>query len=211
MDPKKLNLGCGESKKPGYVNVDWQQAVHPDVLHDLNHLPYPFADGTFDVIEAFHVIEHLDRPLAVTKELHRILKTGGRLEIKVPHFSRGFTHAEHTHGFDVTFPLYFDRHFTRSGYMGCDLTLVKMELRYIAFTHLLKHVGYGGVRIQLIRGLNAVVSFVANLNPYLASRLWCFWLGGFDEIEFHFMKPAVLGPRDGMAVEIPSHDALDSG
>src|SRR5262249_55505582 len=141
--------------------------------------------------EAFHVIEHLDRPFAVMKELHRILKPGGLLEIRVPHFSRGFTHAEHSHGFDVTFPLYFNRHFTRSGYMGFDFTLVKMELRYIAFPPLLKHVGYGGVRIRLIRGIDAAVSFAANLNPYLASRLWCFWLGGFDEIAFRFRKPTV--------------------
>ena len=189
MEPKKLNLGCGEQKKPGYVNIDWQQAVHPDVLHDLNHLPYPFADATFDAIEAFHVIEHLDRPFAVMKELHRILKPGGLLEIRVPHFSRGFTHAEHTHGFDVTFPLYFNRQFTSSGYMGYDLTLVKMELHYIAFAHLLKYIGYGGFHVALIRALNAVVSFAANVNPYIASRLWCFWLGGFDEIEFRFVKP----------------------
>ena len=90
----------------------------------------------------------------------------------------------------MTFPLYFNRHFTASGYTGCDLSLVKMELRYIAFTHLLKDIGYGRLRIRLIRWLNAVVSFLANLNPYLASRLWCFWLGGFDEIEFRFIKPA---------------------
>src|SRR5216683_2077771 len=82
MGLQKLNLGCGENKKAGYVNVDWQEAVHPDVLHDLNQFPYPFSDGTSDLIEAFHVVEHLDRPFAVVKELHRILKPGGVLQIK---------------------------------------------------------------------------------------------------------------------------------
>lgn len=186
---RQLNLGCGESKKAGYVNLDWQPAVRPDVVHDLNQLPYPFRDGAFDVIEAFHVIEHLDRPFAVMKELHRLLKPGGVLRIKVPHFSRGFTHAEHAHGFDVTFPLYFNKEFTRSGYTGCELHLVKMEVHYIAFLHLLKHLGYGGARISVLRLLNAVMSFFANLNPYVASRVWCFWVGGFDELEFHFVKP----------------------
>jgi SAM-dependent methyltransferase len=190
-EPTKLNLGCGESKKPGYLNLDWQEAVHPDVVHDLNQLPYPFADATFDIIEASHVIEHLDRPFTVMKELHRILKPGGVLQVRVPHFSRGFTHAEHAHGFDVTFPLYFNKDFTRSGYIGCELKLLRMEVHYIAFTHLLKYVGYGGFRVYLLRRLNAIVSFLANLNPYLASRLWCFWVGGFDELEFHFVKPAV--------------------
>ena len=186
---RKLNLGCGEVKKPGYLNVDWQEAVQPDLVHDLNRLPYPFSDETFDVIDAFHVLEHLDQPFAVMRELHRILKSGGELQIRVPHFSRGFTHTEHTRGFDVTFPLYFNPKFTTSGYMGCELTLIDMQLHYVAFTDLLKYIGYGRFHVSCLRGLNRVVSFAANLNPYLASRLWCFWLGGFDEIEFRFVKP----------------------
>ena len=189
MALNKLNLGCGERKKAGYVNLDWQEAVRPDVVHDLNKLPYPFRDAAFDVIEASHVIEHLDRPFAVMKELHRLLKPGGQLQVRVPHFSRGFTHAEHAHGFDVTFPLYCNKEFTRSGSIGCDLTLVKMRFHYIAFMHLLKYVGYGSVRVHVLRIVNAIISFCANLNPYLASRLWCFWVGGFDELEFHFVKP----------------------
>ena len=30
--------------------------------------------------------------------------------------------------------------------------------------------------------------FFANLNVYLCSRLWCFWVGGFYEVEFYFVK-----------------------
>ena len=127
MELNHLNLGCGENKKAGYVNLDWQEAVQADVVHDLNRFPYPFSDDTFDVIGAFHVIEHLDRPFAVMKELHRMLKPGGMLQIRVPRFSRGFTHAEHSHGFDVTFPLYFNKEFTKSGYMDCELKLVRVR------------------------------------------------------------------------------------
>ncbi len=190
MGQKKLNLGCGSDKKAGYINLDWQESAKPDVQHDLNRIPYPFGDNTFDLIEAFHVIEHLDRPFTVMKELHRILKPGGTLHIKVPHFSRGFTHAEHAHGFDVTFPLYFNKQFTVSGYMGYEFQLTLMELHYIAFMHLLGYVGYGRIRIGLLKIVNAVVSFLANASPNIASRLWCYWVGGFDEIEFRFVKPA---------------------
>lgn len=31
---KKLNIGCGEFKKVGYVNVDYYSVSKPDVVHD---------------------------------------------------------------------------------------------------------------------------------------------------------------------------------
>lgn len=184
---KKLNLGCGEQKKEGYINIDWQPGVNPDVTHDLNRLPWPFADGEFTLIEANHVLEHLDKVFPVMQEMRRILAAGGRLLIRVPHFSRGFTHAEHEHGFDVTFPLYFDKKFTKSGFFGVEFELKKMRLHWIAFFHLLPYMGYGALAVGLLRILNAVISSLANLSPAFCSRLWCFWVGGFDEIEFEFI------------------------
>jgi SAM-dependent methyltransferase len=188
VETKKLNLGCGEHKKEGFINLDWSPLNAPDVVHDLNALPYPFADNSIDEVEAFHVLEHLDKPFAIMKELHRILKPEGVLHIKVPHFSRGFTHAEHTHGFDVTFPLYFRKDFTTSGFYGVEYRLERMELHWLAFFHLLPAMGYGTVVIGILRAFNKVISWVANLSPALTSRIWCFWVGGFDEIEFMFSK-----------------------
>lgn len=185
---KKLNLGCGEDKKEGYVNLDWSPLVHPDVAHDLNELPYPFKDNEFDLIEAYHVLEHLDKPFLIMKEFHRILKPEGTLHIKVPHFSRGFTHAEHEHGFDVTFPLYFNPNFTKSGYYGVPFTLVSIRLSWLAFFHLLPFMGYGRFTISILRIVNAIISWFANLSPAFTSRIWCFWVGGFDEIDFVFKK-----------------------
>lgn len=184
---KKLNIGCGETKKEGFVNIDWSELAKPDVVHNLNIFPYPFADDSFDIVEASHILEHLDKPFEVMKELHRILKPGGRLLIKVPHFSRGFTHAEHSHGFDVTFPLYFDESFTKSGYIGIEFKLEKLSLHWAAFFHLLPFMGYGKITIVLLKGINNVISFLANLSPNFCSRLWCYWVGGFEEIEFNFI------------------------
>ncbi|MFA5830725.1 MAG: methyltransferase domain-containing protein [Candidatus Paceibacterota bacterium] len=186
LTPKKLNLGSGEHRKPGYINVDWQELTKPDVVHNLNVLPYPFSENTFDFVEAFHVLEHLDKPFLVMKELHRITKPGGTVTIKVPHFSRGFTHAEHAHGFDVTFPLYFNPAFTTSGYFGVPFELKKMKLHWLAFFHLMPTMGYGKIIILILRGVNGFISFLANISPAFTSRIWCFWVGGFDEIEFQF-------------------------
>ena len=166
--------------------MDFRQVPGVDVVHDLNTFPYPFADNEFDRIEIVHVLEHLDRPFDVMRELHRILAPGGTLLIKVPHFSRGFTHAEHAHGFDVTFPLYFNSRFTASGYFGVPFKLVSMRISWMAFFHLMPAMGYGPLTIGFLRGLNAVISALANLSPAFASRIWCFWVGGFEEIEFVF-------------------------
>lgn len=186
---KKLNLGCSGTKKEGYVNVDWLSLVKPDVEHDLNIYPYPFSDNEFDLVEATHVIEHLDRPFLVMKEIHRITKPGGSVLIKVPHFSRAMGHSEHFHGFDVTFPYYFNSKFTKYGFFGVEYTLVSVRLKWLAFPYLLETIGYGRFTVFLLKCINYGISFLANLNRDFCSRIWCFWVGGFEEIEFEFTKP----------------------
>ena len=177
---KKINLGSAGYKKKGYINVDWQSIVKPDVTHDLNVFPYPFVDSSVDLVEASHVLEHLNRPFDVMKEIHRILKPGGKLIIKVPHFSRGFTHAEHFHGFDVTFPNYFNKKFIKAGYFGVDFKLTGMKLKWLAFIHLMEEMGYGKIILFILSAINVFISFLANLSPNFCSRIWCFWVGGFE-------------------------------
>jgi SAM-dependent methyltransferase len=181
----KLNLGCGEFKKDGYLNLDISSAVKPDVVHDLNVFPYPFQEGQFDLIEADHVLEHLENPFLVMKELHRISRNKASLIVRVPHFSRGFTHPEHKRGFDVTFPLYFQESF-KGGFQGVEFELKRLKLSWFAQKRLKKEtlpmflyiMGYG---------LGSILSLLANLSPVFCSRLWCFWVGGFEEIEFQFL------------------------
>lgn len=43
-------------------------------------------DESFDVVTIFHTIEHLPDPLAVLRELHRILKPGGRIFLETPNY-----------------------------------------------------------------------------------------------------------------------------
>ncbi len=183
----KLNLGCGRFKKPGFVNVDCDPALEPDVVQDLNALPYPFPAGRFHVIEADHVLEHLHEPFRVMAELHRLLRSGGRLVVRVPHFSRGFTHADHKRGFDVTFPFYFDPEY-RGGYTGTELVLERLRLRWSAQPYLKKTV-VSPLHFHLSEAVGKGIDFFANLSPLLCSRGWCFLVGGFEEIEFRFRKP----------------------
>ncbi len=183
----KLDLGSGERKKKGFSSVDWTNETKPDFVCDLNIFPYLWKDNSVEEIEMSHCLEHLEKPLKVMRELHRILKPGGVLHVKVPHFSRGFTHAEHEHGFDVTFPTYFNPKFKTSGYYGFEFECIKMELHWEVFFHLMPYMGFGAISIAIVRVLNTFISFFANLSPGLCSRIWCFWVGGFNEIEFVFI------------------------
>jgi SAM-dependent methyltransferase len=185
--PDKLNLGCGRFKKPGFLNVDHDARAAPDRVQDLDELPYPFPAGHFVRIEADHVLEHLRNPFAVMAEMHRLLAPGGELVLRMPHFSRGFTHADHKRGFDVTFPYYFDPAF-RAGYTGTHFVLERMRLRWLAQPYLKREV-LSPAAFHLARVAGGIIDFFANLAPAVCSRAWCFWVGGFEEIEFRFRKP----------------------
>ncbi|HTG46425.1 MAG TPA: class I SAM-dependent methyltransferase [Actinomycetota bacterium] len=52
------------------------------VVADLASLPY--EDASFDLIFSKYVFEHLDRPVAVLRELRRVLRPGGHLLIHTP-------------------------------------------------------------------------------------------------------------------------------
>jgi SAM-dependent methyltransferase len=46
----------------------------------------PFSDESFDIVTALDVVEHLDDDVAGLKEMHRVLKKGGKTLIFVPAF-----------------------------------------------------------------------------------------------------------------------------
>ena len=46
----------------------------------------PYDDGTFDLVTAFDVVEHMDDDLAGITEMHRVLRPGGRVLLFVPTF-----------------------------------------------------------------------------------------------------------------------------
>jgi 2-polyprenyl-3-methyl-5-hydroxy-6-metoxy-1,4-benzoquinol methylase len=53
------------------------------VVADLND-PLPFDDGTFDLIVAVEVVEHLENIRAVCREFARLLRPGGKVVLTTP-------------------------------------------------------------------------------------------------------------------------------
>jgi hypothetical protein len=187
MAQTRINFGCGQFPTPGWINVDNDARARADVRHDLDVVPYPFESGSADEIVASHVLEHLRHPFTTMAEFARILKPGGIMTIRVPHFSRGFVHADHKCGFDVSFPLYFEPTFP-GGYSGTHLELVSTRLRWFGQIELKKRV-LGRSTATAAAAIGAVIDALANISPFVTSRVWCFWVGGFEEVEFVFRRP----------------------
>lgn len=56
-------------------NVEFVQATVP---------PLPFADESFDYVVSFQVIEHIKRDKEFVREVHRVLKKGGKFIVSTP-------------------------------------------------------------------------------------------------------------------------------
>jgi predicted SAM-dependent methyltransferase len=83
--PRKLNLGCGNDLREGYVNVDFNAFNAPDLLADARKLDFLPACHYEEVL-AQDVLEHLPRTHSAFTLAHwnRLLRMGGRLVLRVP-------------------------------------------------------------------------------------------------------------------------------
>lgn len=79
--PLRLNLGCSDDHKPGYLNVD--RAAPADVIADLSE-PWPWETSSVNSIIAWDIFEHMPDKLLTMNEAHRVLEPGGMLDLFVP-------------------------------------------------------------------------------------------------------------------------------
>ncbi len=108
-DTRWLDVGCGrqltpwwmkdqagieaelESRARWIVGVDTDLAALGDNRSCAMRLKadaacLPFADGSFDLVTANMVFEHVEAPLASLKEIRRVLRSGGRLIVLTPNW-----------------------------------------------------------------------------------------------------------------------------
>ena len=86
---KKLLLGCGNRKKIGWINLDINPKVNPDIVSnasDLKNIP----GNSIDLIDSYHLFEHFfpHEATQALKEWYRVLKKGGELYIEFPNLER---------------------------------------------------------------------------------------------------------------------------
>jgi SAM-dependent methyltransferase len=92
IKPSGLNLALGSGSYP-YVKesflLDYSGKMlekvtvkyKKKVIHDIQQIPWPFKDSSFDTITAVFVVNYLKNHKAVFKEAKRVLKPNGKIII----------------------------------------------------------------------------------------------------------------------------------
>jgi predicted SAM-dependent methyltransferase len=94
---KRLNLGAGTDIRAGWVNSDIVKLQGIDVVHDLDVFPWPWETGTVDEILANDLFEHVHDALGFVNECGRILKAGGFLRVRTPHYQHENSWTDPSH------------------------------------------------------------------------------------------------------------------
>ena len=99
QNPKILDVGCGTGANLEML-AQFGESEGVDVSDDALEFckakglkahkglaeKLPFEDESFDLVTALDVVEHLDDDVEGLKEMHRVLKSGGRALMFVPAF-----------------------------------------------------------------------------------------------------------------------------
>lgn len=104
------------------------------MVYDLNDIPYPFKDGYYDRIIMKDILEHLDNPMDVLREIYRILKPKGKVEIQVLYWNHKYNYSDPQHK-HVFAEMYFDFFCAKPGreyYMDFAFSSLKITYRFTA-------------------------------------------------------------------------------
>ncbi len=191
MKKKIINFGCGTTTMKGALNIDCVKLPNVDQVVDFGKFPYPFPDNSIDEIHMYFVLEHLNDHFKVIKEIYRILKRGGKVYIRVPHFSGVYAWGEFTHkrGYALgSFDIFEESH-ERSYYSDIKFKTIKKRIKYFLtypydwykfntwFPHWEKY-WYSFMIKIFVR----TIQFFIDLSPEIFERFWCYWVGGAAEV-----------------------------
>lgn len=140
----RLNLGCGRNKFPGYINIDIEEAVQPDLVWDVRE-GLPFRDDEVHEVRAFDFLEHVDsdKVIFVIGEIWRVLCPFGLFEHLTPSTDgRGaFQDPTHRSFWNINSWLYYmdDAHRALYGivarFTGSNIDVVTDPVLKIVHTH----------------------------------------------------------------------------
>ena len=83
-----INLGCGNEKWKGFINIDCDPNLKPDLALDIRHEKFPYEKETIEEVWMCHTIEHIEKRWwpSILFEVNRVLKIGGTFYLTYPEF-----------------------------------------------------------------------------------------------------------------------------
>jgi predicted SAM-dependent methyltransferase len=135
----RVNLGAGETGRPGWVNVDVLNLPGINCVYDCRKR-LPFSTGSVKAIFSEHFLEHLDYTEEVpyfVSECQRVLEPGGTLRIIVPDAER-YLDAYCSRTWDALAALRPLTAGRTDFYYGCAYN-TKMELINVVFRQVSEH------------------------------------------------------------------------
>ncbi|MCK5015646.1 MAG: hypothetical protein KAS32_01125 [Candidatus Peribacteraceae bacterium] len=111
----RLDIGCGGNKQEGFIGMDKKELDGVDIVHNIEHFPWPLLNESCITCVASHFVEHLKPWLMLDfmNEVWRVMNPGGDFAIAVPYAgSRGYWQdPTHINGCNEVTWQYFDPDF----------------------------------------------------------------------------------------------------
>ncbi|MDI6884698.1 MAG: methyltransferase domain-containing protein [Hadesarchaea archaeon] len=141
----KLNLGCGRQKLEGFVNIDSDPKLKPDIVADLEKGLPMIKDNSVDFVYAHSILEHIKNLSNLMEEIYRVCKNNAVVKIVVPFYGSELAYRDPTHVrvfTEKTFE-FFDKELCKKAYpwvnLKYDFKVKKIELSGGCFSFLYKY------------------------------------------------------------------------
>lgn len=95
--PIVVELGCGPYKRAGAIGIDHLPLPGVDYVADVEKGLGFLPDNSVDEIYSSHFLEHIENFEPLMRDIHRVLKPGGRKILVVPHFTNPYYYSDFTH------------------------------------------------------------------------------------------------------------------
>jgi SAM-dependent methyltransferase len=166
----KLNLGSGNEKRVGWINLDIDSNWNPDVLCNVEE-GIPFKDNSFEKVFIKHVLEHINPKKFefVMSEIHRVCKKNAKIIIYCPYFSCSITYKTIDHVTPITYYLF-------DSFKGFKVDSKKLLFFRESFGYKNKSLS------KFLSILNPFFSFLPNKIPLIYERFFC-WVFPVEEIK----------------------------
>jgi SAM-dependent methyltransferase len=95
--PFALELGPGQSPRPGFYHLDIVPGEDIDIVGDLNEGLPTLPDNCVSELYTSHTLEHVSNLLPLLGDVYRICRPDAKITVIVPHFAHPHTWSDPTH------------------------------------------------------------------------------------------------------------------